>query len=353
MTGSNFLPQGISFKAQAQTSPAAFSVDFGPEHTALSETLKQQPEASEQLSEQLILLESRWRIDWLKVRLTNVRTALRALIEAAEDPAQWRSETCQSCQKTLIGALDELRTALQKDYLALLPPQRQSLTPIQRFITAQLTKLDALGLLNASAWEKSREQAQSFKSQLIQAEILPEELFTLAELDRLLDTAVRYQFAWEAARNAKGKLEEHLTTLQKIAVTGLKSPRAPEPQAVPGTVWSWRNQALRNDLGVPVHSLRRSYPEWLQLGLRCLKLARKQTFTNNKPLYEALECFYAAHSLARDRAEPLVALGAVLTLLNQPAKAVDCLELALKREALPEIKALFWQLQALEEAIGE
>ncbi len=353
LSGSHFLPQGISFSAQTQSNtPTQPEISFGPEHAALKsqiETLSDS-QAKNQLQAELIVLESQFRSSWLKLQISTVEKALHALIEAAENPAKWRGETCQNCQTALIATLDQLRQALPNEYQQLL--QHDSLLPIQRFISAQLTKLDALGLNNASAWEKSREQAQSFKTQLVESEVLPAELYALVDLDRLLDTAIRYQFAWDVARRAKGQLTQHLTALQQIAIRGLKAPRAPEPRALPGPIWSWRNGALRNELGVPVHSLRRSAQEWLNLGFRGLKIARRQQFKQIKVIQEALECFYAAHSLAPDQAEPLVALATLFTLLNRPHQAVDCLELALKRKALPEIKELFWQIQELEELLA-
>lgn len=350
MSERDFLPQAISFGQTAAVSPK--TVDFGPEHAALQaqwQALTPENPWRLWLEQDLTACESRWRRDWLIQWIDKIRTAFAALIECVEDPARWKSESSEEVRQQLLTELGVLRKVLQAEYLSFLPAGREALLPLQRFATVQLNKLDALQLRNASAYEKSCETAAVHRLQLIQAQALPAELLALAELDKLLDTAVRYQFAWDVALQAKGEMEHHLTALQQIALTGLRPPRLPASPAVSGIQWNWSGEQLCNDLGVPLRALRGSYRDWFKQGLYALQQAIQQNFAPTA-LLEALEAFYCAHSVARERAEALVAIAWLLTLLKSPVQAVDCLELALHREALPEIKDLFWQIQALDPA---
>ena len=343
-----FSPQAIRFAAapQAALKPA---IAFGDEHAALSAQLAELPPESPAHAAQaqaLICLESSLRSNWLTQQTALIEIAFVALIEAGEDPERWREAATESLRRELLQQLFGLRIRLQSEYLALLPPER-GLAPLQRYVTAQLTKLDALRLNNASACEKSREAAQAAHSGLISTQVLPAELLALVRLDRLLDTAIRYQFAWEVALNAKGELAHHLTALQQIALTGLRPPRRPDTPLAAGISWDWHQGRLQNDLGVSLRCLRAGYGDWMKRGLKAIQQAVRNSFAIDS-LQEALECFYAAHSVAREKPEALVALAWLLTLLNRPEQAVDCLELALRREALPEIKELFWLIQALD-----
>lgn len=343
-----FSPQGIRFGQTA--APAAKAADFGPAHARLQAKLDGLDAADplrQALTQQLAALESRCRAEWLAAWNSRIRQAFQALIEQVESPQRWRAPASESLRQRLLEALGELRKNLQAELLGLLPAGREALTPIQRFVTAQLTKLDALQLRNASAYEKSREVAAACRSLLIQAEALPRELLALAELDKLLDTAVRYQFAWDVALAAKGELDSHLTALQQIAVSGLRPPRLPQAAPVEGLSWGWVGDQLCNDLGVPLRALKGSYREWMKRGLMGVQRAVQQGFAS-APLLEALEAFYCAHSLERERPEALVAIAWMLTLFQRPVQAVDCLELALRREPMAEIKPLFWQIQALD-----
>ena len=351
MSEKDFLPQAISFGKAAAASVRA--ADFGPAHTALQTRLQRLAADSPWkplLEQDLSALESEVRRQWLSEWLMRIRTAFTALVEQIEDPTRWRAPESEACRQKLLGELNALRKELQTGYLGLLPAGREQLQQLQRFVTAQLTKLDALQLRNASAYEKSREAAAAIRAQLQSAGALPEELLALAELDRLLDTAVRYQFAWDVALSAKGELEHHLTALQQIAINGLRPPPPPPVPAIAGMVWSWREDQLCNDLGVPLRALKGGYQDWMKRGLAAVQQAAHQHFASGDLLLEALEAFYCAHSAARERPEALVALAWLLTLLQKPVQAVDCLELALRREAMPEIKELFWQIQALDPA---
>lgn len=349
---SAFLPQGISFGTGPLGPPPKPKSDFGPGHSEavlVLAALADDDPWREADAAALIRSESAWRQAWLSERITALRQAFAALIEAGEDPAHWRDPETLALRQQLLARLESLRDELQSEFLPLLPPERE-LLPLQRFVTAQLTKLDALRLGNASAWEKSREAAATARAGLAEAAVLPDELLSLLDLDRLLDTTVRYQFAWDVAQTASGEIEHHLTALQQIALTGLRAPHLPAAPAAEGHAWHWHEDQLRNDLGVSLRCLRGSYGDWMKRGLQCLQQAIRREFAEASPLLEALDCFYAAHSAWRERAEPLVAIAWLLTLLDEPVTAVDSLELALRRQTLPEIKELFWQIQALDPA---
>lgn len=332
-------------------------IQFGKTESTLQ---RPAPEAGQQTPEkdspwrqqyelQLRSQESLARAQWLQERNKKLKSRFATLIEQAENPANWKASPTQSTRQILMAELLRLREQLQQDFMPLLPRSSEP-TPQQRYLTAQLTKLDALRFRNLSAYEKSREAAAPYKGLLINLAVLPEELLALVELDRLLDAVIRYQLTLEVALSGKGKLEQHLTTLQEIALTGLREPKLPTANPVSGTLWHWKDGRLRNDLGVSLKGLRYGYNDWLRRGLKHLQTAIKQEFSQPELLLKALECFYCAHSVERERAESLVFLAWLLTLLNQPVLAVDCLEMALRRNAMIEIKELFWLVQSLDPA---
>lgn len=345
MHDNGFSPRGIQF-SQSPAAPAVAPAFFGAAHRELQARRAGLPPARWPATDrELQRLESDFRRQWLSAAETELRRQLSALVEMLE--TQQQPAACQALQTELRTELARLRERLQAEALPLL--QQAFLQPLLRFLTAQLNRLDALQLNNRPAFDKSAEVAESLRRQLLDVPVDVEELLELIALDRLLDTAVRYLFAWDVAAKASGEAAHQLTALQQIARQGLRPQAVAVAEAVAGQTWVWIGELLCNDLGVPLRSLKGSYKIWLRHGLYALQQAVTQAFAPQL-LDQALEAFYCAHSLDRERPEALVAIAWMLTLLQQPVAAVDCLELALRLDPMPEIKALFWQIQALDPA---
>lgn len=353
----DFSPQLIQFSGQqkeAQTAANSRHSLFGPKHQQVQnfwETLPPDSLWREIWSQRLHLLESGFRCRWLEQRIATLKTAFSDLIDCAEDPEQWQSEALQSARQRVLEQFQTLRQDLQSEFLPLLRAHQAEQQVIQALIIAQLNRLDALKLMSAAAFEKAVAASQERRQALseVGAGVLPEELLTLLKLEELLDAAARYLFAWNRLSTQtpgdKALSAEALSKMQQIALEGLRPRRLPQPPVAPGLELRWQSDKWLNPLGIPVDVYRKTYQHWMKTGLHFVQRALKEKFVRQEPLLQALEAFYAALSVAPERAEAPLALAWLMALQGQPLYALDFLEYALRLEARPEIQLLYQFLQ--------
>ena len=345
-----FSPQLIQFVSQEPEAEDEQGFGFGQSHFYLvqeMDALSFDSPWRNQMEYKVLITESLYRTEWFQKWLDKLQMRFRVFIDKSENPDDWKSTPALSAHQLLVAELLRLRSQLHEELMPLLPASSEP-SALQRYLTAQLTKLDAVRMKNGSAYEKSREVAAPYKQQLMQMGILPEEVLVLLKFDRLLDSIIAYHFTWERALKSTRDLESHLSKLQKIALAGLRPIQAEMPTVDGAKVWSQQNGKLLNELGISWRCFKATYADWIKQGLYYLQLAIKQDFDDFNLLLKSVECFYSAHSLEPDQVEALVYLAWMMILMNQSNIAVDCLEMAMRQRTLPEMKDLFWLVQSLD-----
>lgn len=341
MSSKDFVPQLIQFKKSQPAPPEkpAPETDFGIAHQrwrVLTQSA-QDPIWAHVLQQQLNNLESETRITWLNGQYEELYNHFEKLAQATQKNHRDQASDTRS---QLLQYLNHFREAFQERFLPLLTETVRE-QGFQQLSHGFLTRLDALRLNNYSAFEKSREANLKNQQRCQTSSCDADELLAFLQLERLLDTVIDYQFAWErwqAKKAPLSSLEKLANKVLKVAPPTISAP----PQAA---LLKWQQGEYQTATGLPIRVFEHSFLAWMKQGFRSLQQAMKEKFSKPQTLKQALLAFYTALLLEPQRAEPALALAWLLTLFNQPQNASLFLQYALQQEALPEIQLLLRYLR--------
>ena len=325
-----FSPQLIQFGAEAQVLEAA--------EPRRSEKKKQEDPQIKRYKQRLAQLEtdSPWQSFYaqqLTLQYSQQRQAvLKSMFEPVYAALQGMQVQLQDKQppdpRRFIEALQALRQSMNTNYLSQI--QDESLLPLRNLGRALLMRLDALSSKNATAFAKAADLFEQNRCSLaqLQSGVMPQEYQALLQLDQSLQLGA----AFVLNKNISEAAVAALLNWDETEVFHLEC----DAPALSFEQGHWLNR-----WGVGIDTLARDYLFWMRSGIRAVQQAMKQDFANQAPLVKATSHFYAALSVAPERAEAPLALAWLMVLCEQPLMALDFLEYALKLDALAEIQDLF------------